>query len=54
MCIPQLDASAIERGIAAKPRSIRSSDFAIIIVRRVPYYPGELTSKMKLHISIGH
>ena len=38
MCLPQLDASKIERGIAAKPRSVLVSDLAIVIVRRVPYY----------------
>ena len=49
-----LDASLIERGIAAKPGSIKASNFAILIVRRVPYFVGELKTKAKLHISIGH
>ena len=45
MCLPQLDATKIERGIAAKPRSIMTSDLAIVIVRRVPYYPSDVKSK---------
>ena len=54
MCLPQLDASKIERGIAAKPRSVMISDLAIVIVRRVPYYPTDVKSKTKFHISLGH
>ena len=54
MCLPQLDASKIERGIAAKPRSVQISDLAIVVVRRVPYYPNDVKSKAKFHISIGH
>ena len=54
ICLAQLDASLIERGIAAKPGSLKASDFAILIVRRVPYYVGEVKTKAKLHISIGH
>ena len=54
MCLPQLDATKIERGIAAKPRSVSISDLAIVIVRRVPYYPTEVKSKAKFHISLGH
>ena len=54
MCLPQLDASKIERGIAAKPRSVTISDLAIVIVRRVPYYPTDVKSKAKFHISLGH
>ena len=38
ICLPQLDAKKIERGIAAKPRSVKTFDLALVIVRRVPYY----------------
>ena len=54
ICMAQLDAGLIERGIAAKPGSLKASDFAILIVRRVPYFVGEVKTKAKLHISIGH
>ena len=54
MCLPQLDASKIERGIAAKPRSVLVSDLAIVIVRRVPYYQSDIKSKSKWHISLGN
>jgi hypothetical protein len=50
-----LDADLIERGIAATPRSIKSSDFAIVLVKRIPYFSaGEIKSKGKFHISMGH
>ena len=54
ICLPQLDVEKIERGIAAKPSSIKLSNLAIVIVRRVPYYPNEIKSKAKFHISLGH
>ena len=54
ICLPQLDVEKIERGIAAKPGSIKICDLAIVIVRRVPYYQNEIKSKAKFHISLGH
>ena len=54
ICLPQLDADKIERGIAAKPRSVKTFDLALVIVRRVPYFPHDVRSKAKYHISIGH
>ena len=54
MCLPQLDATKIERGIAAKPRTVQYSDLAIVIVRRVPYYPSDVKNKAQFHISLGH
>lgn len=54
ICLAQLDASKIERGIAAKPRSVKTFDLAIVIVRRVPYFQQEVRSKAKFHISMGH
>ena len=55
ICVPQLDAELIERGIASTPRSLKSSDFAIVLVKRIPYFTsGEIKSKGKYHISLGH
>jgi len=54
ICMAQLDASTIERGIAAKPKSMAHTDLLIAVVRRVPYFMGEIKSKSKLHISMGH
>ena len=54
ICVAQLDASSIERGLAAKPRTMRSTDLLVAVVKRVPYYMQEIKSKLKLHISMGH
>lgn len=54
ICLAQLDSSLIERGIAAKPGSLKPTDCVILIVRRIPYFAGEIKSKSKLHLSIGH
>jgi selenocysteine-specific elongation factor len=54
ICMAQLDASLIERGIAAKPGSLKPTDCAIVLVKRIPYFVGEIKTKAKLHISIGH
>jgi selenocysteine-specific elongation factor len=54
ICMAQLDASLIERGIAAKPGSLKPTDCAIVVVKRIPYFIGEIKTKAKLHISIGH
>jgi selenocysteine-specific elongation factor len=54
ICVAQLDAASIERGLAAKPRSMKSSDMFLAVVKRVPYYTSEIKTKVKLHISMGH
>lgn len=55
MCVPQLDVELIERGIAAAPRSLRSSDLAIVLVKKIPYYTAsDIKTKAKFHISMGH
>jgi len=33
---------------------MKPTDSAILIVRRVPYFTGEIKTKQKLHFSIGH
>lgn len=54
ICVAQLDADLIERGIASAPRTVKTSDVAIVILKRVPYFVGEVKTKSKYHISIGH
>ena len=54
ICVAQLDSSTIERGLAAKPRSMRSADLFVAVVKRVNYYMSEIKSKIKCHISMGH
>jgi selenocysteine-specific elongation factor len=54
LCVAQLDADLIERGIAATPRCLKSSNLAIVLVKRIPYFQGEIRTKGKFHISMGH
>jgi selenocysteine-specific elongation factor len=55
ICVPNFDADLIERGIAATPNFMKSSNLAIVFVKRIPYYTAsEIKSKGKYHISIGH
>ena len=55
MCVPDLKAELIERGIAAAPRTVKHSDLAIVMVKRIPYFTaGEVKSKGKFHVSLGH
>jgi selenocysteine-specific elongation factor len=54
ICVAGLDANTIERGLAAKPRSMKATDFVIAVVKRVSYFQQEVKSKSKIHISMGH
>lgn len=54
VCVSNLDAKLIERGIAATPGAVQLLKGAIALVRKVSYFPGTLTSGSKFHISVGH
>ena len=54
ICVSHLDASQLERGIAASVGAVPLWKGAIALVRKVRYYPGTLPSKAKFHISVGH
>lgn len=54
ICVSNLDAKALERGIAATPGAVMLLKGAIALVRRVPHYVGSITGGSKFHISVGH
>jgi selenocysteine-specific elongation factor len=54
ICVANLDAKLIERGIAASPGVATLWKAAIALVRKVKYYPGTLQCGSKFHISVGH
>jgi|UPI000581AED2 selenocysteine-specific elongation factor len=54
VCVSNLDAKLLERGIAATPGAVQLLKGAIALVRKVPYYVGTLHSGSKFHISVGH
>ena len=55
ICVSHFDATTIERSIAASPPgAIQLWKGAIAIVKKVAYYPNQLTCNSKFHISVGH
>jgi len=45
ICLPQLDANLIERGLAATPGSVLSCSLAIAVVQKIPYYLKDVKTK---------
>jgi selenocysteine-specific elongation factor len=54
ICVSNLDAKLLERGIAASPGAVQLWKGAIAVVKKVDYYHGTLPCGSKFHISVGH
>lgn len=54
ICVSNLDAKLLERGIAASPGAVPLWKGAIAVTRKVKYYPSVLQPSSKFHISVGH
>lgn len=54
LCVSNLDATLLERGIVAAPGAVQFWKGAIALVRKVAYYNGTLPQNQKFHISVGH
>lgn len=54
ICVPNLSATHIERGLACKPGSMCTYTHAIVRVDKVRFFPSSIHSRKKLHILIGH
>jgi selenocysteine-specific elongation factor len=58
ICVTQLDAKILERGLAAKPNSVPPIDAAMLRVHRVRFFKGEINSDVrgsqKYHVTVGH
>jgi len=55
ICVSNLDAKLLERGIAATPGAIPLWRGALAVVRKVKYYTaGSIQSGTKFHVSVGH
>ena len=54
ICIANLDPKLMERGVAAKPGSVKLMKGAIAVVKKVRYFRGTLVSGGKFHVSVGH
>jgi len=54
LCVTNLDAALIERGIAAAPGSVPLLQNVLCMVRKVRFFKGVCKSEAKYHVSIGH
>ena len=54
LCLSQLDASAIERGIVATPGSVPGLTGALALVRKVRFFRGPCDTDRKFHVTLGH
>jgi len=54
VCVTQFDPSLLERGLVCAPGSTPITFAVIIDLNGIPYYKGDIKSKAKFHISLGH
>lgn len=52
--ITQFDSKLLERGLIAAPKYINYSTAAVVKLNKIKYYKGDIASKSKFHITIGH
>ncbi len=54
MCVTNLDATTIERGIAVEPGSVLLLRSVLCLVKKIRFFKGICKSNTKYHVSIGH
>jgi selenocysteine-specific elongation factor len=54
ICVAQLDAGAIERGLACTPGTMKSCDTVLAAVEKIKFFTDPVVTKTKFHITIGH
>jgi len=54
VCVTQFDPQTLERGLVCTPGLVPSVFAAIISLDKIPYFKGEIRTKAKFHISVGH
>ncbi|KAJ1639557.1 P-loop containing nucleoside triphosphate hydrolase protein [Pavlovales sp. CCMP2436] len=54
VCVTQLDADKLERGIACAPGSMKSWSAGIVAVRPIRYFKGTSSTYAKFHLTVGH
>lgn len=52
--ITQFDSKLLERGLIAAPKYTHYSTVAVVRLNKIKYYRGDIASKSKYHVSIGH
>ncbi len=54
VCVTQFDPSLLERGLVCAPGSVNVASAVIVDCNLIQYFKGEVKSKAKFHISLGH
>ena len=54
ICVTQLDATLVERGIACTPGSVPTFTGAVAAVDKIRFFVGQMPSRLKVHVTIGH
>ena len=54
ICITHFEPKLLERGLLCSPGGVQCLYAAVVLVNKIPFFKFPLTSKSKLHISIGH
>lgn len=54
VCVTQFDPKLLERGVVCTPGSLRTLYASVISVRKIGYFKGSLSTRSKLHITVGH
>jgi GTPase len=54
LCVTQLNAKLLERGLAAAPGTVPTFAAAVAAVDKVRFFNGPVPGKTKYHLSIGH
>lgn len=54
ICLTQLEAGVMERGILCAPGTVGSFGAVIISVEKIRFYKSDVKNKAKMHVTIGH
>eukprot|EP00197_Chlamydomonas_leiostraca_P012833 CAMPEP_0202860212 /NCGR_PEP_ID=MMETSP1391-20130828/2014_1 /ASSEMBLY_ACC=CAM_ASM_000867 /TAXON_ID=1034604 /ORGANISM="Chlamydomonas leiostraca, Strain SAG 11-49" /LENGTH=406 /DNA_ID=CAMNT_0049539353 /DNA_START=60 /DNA_END=1277 /DNA_ORIENTATION=+ len=54
VCVTQLDAALVERGLVCKPGSVPTFSAGIARVEKIRFFAGRVPGKSKFHVSVGH
>lgn len=54
ICVTQFDPKLLERGLVCSPSTVPTIVAGVVLVEKIQYFKGSVSSKAKFHITIGH
>ena len=54
ICVTQFDPKSLERGLVCSPGALPLLFAAIVSLKKIRYYSGDVKTKSKFHLTIGH